>query len=335
MIGRLYIDGNDAYLKYGVCVSESGWNELIAMPPLKAVEYNDWQEEDGIEPDLSEPVLNTREISIVFITQYYNTLFHSLMELLSDGAYHVFDCVSIKRKYTLRLTGLSHQDVMGELATVILKFADDFPLKDYNYLSPVKTISTSDPFSFDDIPLSDYNVRILEGTLSEITKDADVKTNMLRNIKSQSGAVYDPKTVTYKAKDVKLYCFMTADDLVTLWRNYDALLYNLTRPNERTLFSEILEQEFQCYYKSCQVTEFYPNDKIWLEFTLTMSFIGDFRIIDDGSLLSSEDGILIFTQTGDNAIDMQSFIYTNPTCRFVNDAQHLRLSGNGTFRFND
>ena len=66
MINRLFIDGNDAYLQYGVYVTSGGFNELVAFPPLKSVDSNDWQEEDGEEADLSAPVLNTREIQVKF-----------------------------------------------------------------------------------------------------------------------------------------------------------------------------------------------------------------------------------------------------------------------------
>lgn len=77
MSGRLYIDGVDVYKQYGVYVSDNGWNELVAMPPLKTVDSNDWQEEDGIEADLSSPVLNTREVNITFATQgVYSRFFH-------------------------------------------------------------------------------------------------------------------------------------------------------------------------------------------------------------------------------------------------------------------
>ena len=51
MSGRFYIDGKDAFTEYGIYVQEGGYNELVAFPPLKAVTSNDWQEEDGGEPD--------------------------------------------------------------------------------------------------------------------------------------------------------------------------------------------------------------------------------------------------------------------------------------------
>ena len=104
MINRLFIDGNDAYLQYGAYVVSGGWNELVAYPPLKSVESNDWQEEDGVEADLSEPVLNTREVSVKFAFGGLFSRFCLFIELLSDGAYHDFDCAYIGRKYRLRMT---------------------------------------------------------------------------------------------------------------------------------------------------------------------------------------------------------------------------------------
>lgn len=307
MRGRLYIDGKDAYTMFGVYVQMSGWNELIAMPPLKAVPYNDWQEEDGVEVDLSEPVLDSREVTIHFACREAYSRYFAFIQLLSDGAYHTFSGSSIGRTFKLRLVGVGTFTTNGELGDISLKFADDFPLDGYQYESPVSSLSSDDRFALDGVPFTDYGVRILQGTLSEITKTADVKTNLLRNITTQQGAVYDPQTVTYKSKDVRLSCLMTAETVESLWHNYDALLYDLTRPNERVLWVDSLEMEFDCYYKSCQVSEFFPDKgKAWLQFTLTLTFTHDFRIIDDDRVLASENDIIVFTEDGQEAIELQS-----------------------------
>lgn len=272
MIGRLYIDGNDAYKLYGVYVVQGGWNELIAYPPLKPVDSNDWQEEDGIEPDLSSPVLNSREISVKIAISGLHSRFNALIELLSDGAYHTFECTYIQRHYKLRLVSLPNLAVTKALGIATLKFADDFPLLGYKYTAPTSNVIASDDYAFDGTSFTDYGVRVLKGTLDEVMKIPSVKTNLFRNIGTQAGAEYDGKRVTYKSKDVKINCLMRADTLDELWRNYDALLYDLTRPNERKLWVKDLGKEFPFYYKSCQVTEFYPTDKIWLQFALTVTF---------------------------------------------------------------
>lgn len=304
MAGRLYIDGNDAYASYGVYVVHGGWNELIAYPPLKNVNSNDWQEEDGIEADLSAPVLNTREMQLKIAISGLFSRFFALIEHLSDGSYHTFESPYIQRTYRLRLTQQPNMSAAKVLGTATLKFADDFPLRGYTYIAPASGVIACDDYALDGVNFTDYGVRILKGTLDEVMKIPNVKANLIRNIGTQSGALYDGKRVTYKSKDVKIQCLMRAETLTELWRNYDALLYDLIRPDERSLWVNDLEQEFPFHYKSCQVTEFYPEDKIWLQFVLTVTFTSGLRISGNDMVLATEDNVVIFTEDGQFAIDM-------------------------------
>ncbi len=335
MTGRLYIDGNDAYSMYGVYVVKGGWNDLIAYPPLKSVTSNDWQEEDGIEADLSAPVLNTREVQLKIAISGLYSRFFALVELLSDGAYHTFEGAFIGRTYRLRLVSQPNLSAAKVLGTATLKLADDFPLSGYTYLAPASGVTACDDYTFDGSPFTRYGVRVLKGTLDEVLKTPNVKANLLRNIGTQAGALYDGKRVTFKSKDVKLYCLMRAETLTELWRNYDALLYDLIRPDERSLWVNDIEQEFPFHYKSCSVTEFYPEDKIWLQFTLTVTFTTDFRLNDNDFVLATEDNIIVFTEDDAAAIEMLPNRFALPTVRFVNNRATLRFTGSGAFRFNN
>lgn len=335
MINRLFIDGNDAYLQYGVYVVSGGYNELVAFPPLKTVDSNDWQEEDGVEADLSAPVLNTREVQVKFAFSGLFSRFCAFIELLSDGAYHEFNCAYIGRTFTLRMTQQPNLEVVKMLGTATIKFSDDFPLSGYKYKDPESEVTPSDDYSLDNTPLTDYGCRVLSGSLSEVMKTAQVKQNLLRNITTKTGAIYDPKRVTFKSKDVKLSCLMRAESLTELWRNYDALLFNLIQPEERTLTVRELEQDFPCYYKSCQVSDFYPDGKIWLEFTLTLTFTGSFRLDDNDFVLATEDGIIVFTEDGENAIEMLPESFSARSIQLVNDRSHIRFINNGKIRFNN
>lgn len=307
MSGRFYIDGKDAFSEYGIYVQEGGYNELVAFPPLKAVTSNDWQEEDGIEPDLSEPTLNTKEFSLKIILsgKYYR--WGGFIELLSDKAYHDFDFREIGRTRRVRLVSNPNTDLAMLLGFITIKLADDFPLDGYAYKEPESTVSGSDNYELDGKPFSYYGVRVLEGTLDEIEKSPDVKTCLLRNIKKLNGALYDGEKVTYKAKDVKINCLMKAASLTELWRNYDALLYNLVQPEQRMLYSDETGNEYPCHYKSCSVSEFYGSDKIWLKFTITLCFIS-FRLEDEEFVLATETRDLVVTEDGEFAIDLRKII---------------------------
>lgn len=274
---RLYIDGVDVYTTYGVYVVEGGWNDLVAFPPLKDYESNDWHEEDGIEADLSAPVLDTRDASVKFAFGTPAKLM-AFVETLADGAYHEFNCASIGRSYKLRMTEHTNLVLANLLGSVTIKFADDFPLADYTYSAPYSTVDECDDYQIDGVNTTDYGVRVLQGSLANILQVSNVKENMLREIDTVAGATYDGETVTYEEKDVKLNCLMRAETLTELWNNWDALLYNLSQPEERQLYVSSLDKTFPCCYKECAVSSFYPEDKIWLEFSLTLTFLSDFRI---------------------------------------------------------
>lgn len=333
MSGKLYVDGYDVYKQFGVYVTGDGLNSLIAFPPLKSVDSNDWHEEDGTEVDLSDPVLNTRDVSITFAISGAFARYGKFVDLLSDGAYHVFQVYG--RSYTLRLVSQGSRETMFHFGRETLKFADDFPFDGYTYNPPISALPVVDDYSIDDLPLTAYGARVLKGSFAEVLKTSAVKPNMLRNIKTKAGVIYDSENVTYKAKDVKLSILMRAETLTELWRNYDALLYDLIRPEERLLTVKDIEQEFPFYYKNCTVSEFYPEDRIWLKFSLTLTFTRDFRIDENGVVLSAEDGSLVVDENGVYLIDLLPNRFTMKSVRFVNDRQTLRLTANGKFRFNN
>lgn len=298
MTGMLYIDGIDIYSEFGVVVVSGGYNELVAYPPLKDVSKNEWQEEDGVEADLSSPVLNTRELSINFAALRGVEGLGALADLLSDMSYHTFHHKAMNRKYRLRLVKQPNLTWSHQLGFTAFRFADDFPLQGYTYLPPASSVMQNGDYALDDKLLTDYGVRVLKGSLASIDKSPDVKPNLLRNIKSRGGAIYDNARVTFKSKDVQINCLMRAETMEEFWRNYDALLYDLTRPDERNLFVEVRGVEYPCYYKTCKTTRFFHTDKIWWEFTLTLVFTSyrlkgkrpALRFVSDGGLRLLSNG---------------------------------------------
>ena len=303
MTGRLYIDGHDAYRQWGVYVVSGGWNEVLSYPPLKTPEANDWQEEDGIEADLTYPKLNISEPSIKFAYSGIYGNFLAFIEFLSDGAYHNFNCASIGRSFTLRMMQTPNLDMLHAFGFITIKFCNDFTLCGYTYQPPASRIMRVEDYLIDGFPFTDYGCRILQGSLAEVIKTPAVKQNLLRNIASQPGAIYDGHRVTFKTKDVKLNCLMRAETLDELWRNYDALLFDLIRPDERLLEISELGQGIKCFYKCSSVTAFYPIGKIWLEFSLTLTFTNPHPVIIDNILLHEDFSLLeVDTPQGETLI---------------------------------
>ena len=61
MVGKLFIDGLDAFSEYGIFVEQYGYKALVQMPSFKKLSSTEWPEYDGEEVDLSAPQMCIRD----------------------------------------------------------------------------------------------------------------------------------------------------------------------------------------------------------------------------------------------------------------------------------
>lgn len=305
MEGIFYIDGINAYSEYGIFVIWEGYKGLISRPQFKKIDFNDWPEEDGIEADLSEPVLDTRELNISFgcINAERSCDF---IDLINDKSYHDFNFVEIGCKLRLRMASQVNKDTFITLEKFALQFADDFPFEDA-VQQPVDLGVSQLEYDLDGIPFSAYGVWVLDGSDDDIEKSPAVKKNLLVNISNHKGAIYDGEKVVFQSKDVPLKCGIKAPDVATFWKNYNALFYSLIQPGERQFYSDRLGESYPSYYKSmdCNVFDI-VNGCVWCEFTLTLIFTS-FRVGESVYLLATEDDYVIETEDGENLIDIKNY----------------------------
>lgn len=299
----LLINGIDAYLSYGVSIRKGGLNALINFPSIKPVEVNDWHEEDGEEVDLSEIKLESKAIDIHFILDRMRGKLNDFLSMLSNEPYSTFSIAG--RSYKLRMVDNPDLTLFNEFGLFSISFVDDFPIsEDYVYSAPSSTISASNQnvYKIDGRSLSEYGVVVLKG-YSEVRRLPSVKLNQRTDVLVINGLIYDEEgEVKYNAKDVQLECLMRANSTSEFWRNYDALLYDLTQPEERILFVDATGVEYPCYYKSCSTMEFFRDSGVWWRFNLTLRFTS-FTIDGEEYLLASESGSIIITENG-FAIDL-------------------------------
>ena len=123
MQGRLYIDDIDAFAAWGVYLQDGSGKNVVQMPPLKAVNTTEWAEYDGIEADLSNPVLDSRSLQLAFhVTDitgadlFYDTLITSV--------YHNFRFPRIDKTYRLRLTSCGGISLYRRHGILTLTFAE-------------------------------------------------------------------------------------------------------------------------------------------------------------------------------------------------------------------
>lgn len=316
MKGQLYIDGKDIFIELGVATLQGNYGELVAFPPSKTPDSNDWAEEDGKEFDLSAIALDSRELTLSF-GFFSEWKYNNFVALLSDMAYHDFNFPHLGRTFRLRLSSQNSFEIYNTTQVSKFTFANDFPRPvDYLYREPVNSIPMPKGYEIDDKELTDYGVMLLKGSNAEILKTPTVKKNLLQNFKRQDGAIYDGEYVKFQTKDVNLKCLMRAPDFETFWRNRDALLHDLTKLSaktddegyeyedaERIFYVDEWSESYPCYYKSCKTVDFNPFGGIWWEFTLTLVFTS-FRFGDTEYLLASEAGEFIITEDEEYYIDL-------------------------------
>ena len=123
--GKLYIDNMDAFATYGLVILEGGYDSLVQFPPMKAVDYVDWPEEDGIEPDLLNPILDTKEGIVLRCACVRSPQQENLFSDLKTGAYHTFDFKRLGIRALLRLNEVSNLEIVGNLATFTMSLSFD------------------------------------------------------------------------------------------------------------------------------------------------------------------------------------------------------------------
>nr|DAM89931.1 MAG TPA: hypothetical protein [Caudoviricetes sp.] len=282
---RLLFGDADVWDNSYACVAFGGFNELIAFPPLKTPPANDWYEERGFDPDLSDPVLDTREVTLRLSATDQRD-YEGIVRMLGVSPVIDVRAPSIGRSWSLRFiapTDSAHSSTFG------LKFAEDTPMRGYTYQPPaaekerewILSTSQRDDFVITESPkrsFVDYGARVLGDVVDEMERRNEVKTGLLRKFSTKPGAFYDKAALFFeKGGDRQVQLLMRADTLAELWRNYDALLADLIRPGARRYANAPF------YYNSCRVDEFIPDEpRPWLRFTLTLTFF-------EGSTESSYD----------------------------------------------
>lgn len=313
MKGKLYIDGKDAFEEYGVFVERWGYKALIQMPNFKSVTTTEWDEYDGEEPDLIEPMLDSKTFGIQFcLTDILGA--GDLYELISDKAYHIFQFSELKKSYKLRLVSNPSLSSFKSLGKVTINFADDFPPyipdensefepTEYNYplvdapfeKAPEKF--KQEGYMLDDIDFSRFGVYVIEGTEDAIQKAPNVRENLAIKAKNIPGLKYDDENVFYKAKDVAVKLFIHAQGIEDFWRRWYSFFTVLLKPELRNFYKDTTLEDFDCYYKSNSVTKFdiLRNGNVWCEFTVTLRFTSS-RPEANYIILATEDNEIVLTE---------------------------------------
>lgn len=295
--GKLLVDGEDAFLEYGIFVEQYGYKALIQMPSFKKLNSTEWPEFDGEEVDLTAPVLDTKTFNIQFCitnVRYAEDFFNDI----SQGAYHTFYFADLKKSYKLRLTSNGTFSSFIKLGKLTLSFADDFPaVPDESPYEFGDTEVAQFGYELDGIDMSQFGSYILKGTDDSLRKTPNVRSNLSVSTQDTAGVSYDSQSVFFKTKDATLKLLIRTDDIDEFWKRWNALFSVLMQPEARQFLFGEMDALYDCYYSKNSVTKFeiLNNGHVWCEFSVALTFT-DCRPISQYMLLATEDDDWVITE---------------------------------------
>ena len=303
MTDRLYIDGVDVFKAYGIVVGLGGYKHLVQYPALKEVKCVDWPEENGVEPDLLNPVLAAKDnFSILISCQRYPVGFDAFCEFLNREVYHEFYFKEIGVTAIIRFNSITNLKYVGTLATMTMNVSFDgnflsqfVSYKGENvYLtfngrqlifneslliftdfddglganSVVNVRSLGMLLDGDDFAL--YGAMPLEGAKVALESQPVIKENLKISSAHVQGQQYDSGVVKLDKKDVSIPILIRASCPPLFWEKYLSFLSKLVQPSGRILTYNGKQHKF--YYKSQNVEEFakLPDNSIWCQFKLNI-----------------------------------------------------------------
>jgi len=293
-----YIDNTDIFESFGVGITKKGFNDLFLFPSLKDPDYNDWPEYDGIEVDLSNPVLNNKTVKVTFASLTSdNDNIDNFYLFIGQAGYRELNIKSLGRTWKLRLRREPNRDTYRKAQIITVEFADDFPVKLTGIASGHGFNLPESPYLLGEKRLNEYGLIVNKGKAS-VYAVPDLKKNLQINSKYNDGLTYDTQTVVYSSKEVKLKCSFLCDTIGRFWNNYDAFFSDLVAPDLRLLEVEYMYDVFKCYYKNSSDFNFVMHTGyILCEFTLTLVFT-DFRPKLIKLLITEDKEYFITTEDG-------------------------------------
>lgn len=278
MDNTLYIDGREIFQTYGMRMLEGSLASVVCHPPVKAssVHTYDWQEYDGLDADLSAIRLDAREVALRLSTDGDFARYTAFINDLSAQTYHSLRFDALDAQFQMRLVKFSSFDYYRSLGFISVTMSDDLPLQNYTGEQPTKGFQDNTGYTFDDLKFSDYGVLVIGGTMSEVARFGDVKQPLVRNVSTMKGQSADDTRLRYKANEVSLHCILKASDSVQFWRNWNALLHDISVAGANTLYVEEVNAKANFFYKGCEVSEFVADRQgVWMQFKLKIQLLNN------------------------------------------------------------
>lgn len=305
MIGRLFIDGEDAYVTYGVAVCQGGYDRLVEFPKPKQYATTDWHEEDGIEIDGGIMYFEGRSFAINFMCKGDESNFNSFVIKLSDGVLHTFNFAAISLTCNLRYVSCSNFKQGMNFSTFTLTFAlDEDVFANYVYSDPTMSLYGDSDNYFNFGHFRQFGLSILGNYKNELIKATNAKEALKLSYENENGIDYDDyDTVTFSQRKSRISFLMQASSWSDLWTRWKALLYNLANPGKKHVLTiaSLPNYMFTVWYDSMNVEQLMANsNRVVVKFNIdiyTEYEVSESEEIvlctESDEIFSTEDGSLI------------------------------------------
>lgn len=302
LTGRIIINGLDAFTNYGLVFQNDGLKSLLQMPQFKKVEVYDWHEEDGLEADLSAPLLDGRQFTLNFGISHPDAESEAqvLLSDLASQVYHTLHIPWLGRTYTVRYVNNGSFAQNARFDTLSLTFAED-AVTIPTVAVPTQETGISMGYFIDDADFALYGCTVVKGTRDSFLKFAATKEALKRSVSTLSGIIYDSgDTVRLKSRDITVKLHIRTPDVPTFWARWYALWNAVLAPEARTIEGDGMT--FQCYYKSNAVQKFMPTIEggVWCDFSITFAVLAYSRG-DEWLYLVTEDGVPVIFEEDDES----------------------------------
>ena len=249
--------------------------ETLQYPSLKKPIINDWRELDGLEVDLSAPVLDIKTVKLYFkVPFYFSNSFVGFIRSELDMIYSWEAPEHVSHGAKLRFVSAKGIDEELGISTIELSLIEDnsFISSEASYSYSLPTLTAQDQnWEIDNNNFSIYGIYVLKGSKTSLSYAKAIKDRLVHKSNYSAGAVAVDSLDKYKEQQITLN-LLIRDTWTNFIGAYKAFLYDLVRPNARSINADGLT--FDAYYKSSKIKDFeIVNNMVYCNFEVNLIMI--------------------------------------------------------------
>lgn len=268
------IDNKDILSEYGLTLLDGSYDDVFRYPNRTPVEYNNWAENDGIDPDLTSFKTVPKTIRLSFLQESGNMSdfqrrYNLLASQLTMAGYRnlAFESgLSAKVRFdknSMYSVPVCLSDTENK-TTFTLECIEDTPSIAL-YTTPAGGIPIKGLYTINGIDFGAF------GISSDQEQGDDLRYPDLKDYFTDGRYVYveDPK---YAHREFSLQLWMYARSKAEFIRNHAAFWYNLSQPETFPLYINSIGRVANVYYTGCPVFSLveWGENECAAQFTITL-----------------------------------------------------------------